>query len=227
MRSLYHMKKFTLLELMVVIAIIGVLVTMLLPSLQKARQEAERAVCTSNLKQTAVAMVVYSVENNDFAPYNAGLNNPNIPRVSWIQRMYPDYLGDHLATHCPSANTPPDWYNTSTLLWTNLAANQQIVGTNNASTNGGAGHPQEASFSSVRTPTKTSLLLDGYNGHLAHTNYYFQDNPGYLFGEGRKYIARHRSRANVMYMDIHVETHKYTYLKANGTWGKVFWDPTK
>ena len=220
------MRKFTLLELMVVIAIIGILITMLVPSLSKARKEAEKAACKSNHKQLAVCMVIYSEDNDFFAPYNASLTG-NGPRVSWLKRMYPAYMENHLVSHCPSANKPPDWYNTSNLLWTNIAANQQIVGTNNANVNGGAGHPQAASFSSVKTPTETSLVLDGYGGHLAHTNYYFADSPGYLYGAGNQYIARHNEKANVMFMDIHVESVHYKKLKVIGTWGKVFWDPTK
>ena len=42
------MKKFTLLELLVVVAIIGILSSMLLPSLRKARKEAMGSVCKSN-----------------------------------------------------------------------------------------------------------------------------------------------------------------------------------
>ena len=45
------MKKFTLLELLIVIAIITILLSLLMPSLGKAREKTKRVVCMSNLKQ--------------------------------------------------------------------------------------------------------------------------------------------------------------------------------
>ena len=65
------MKKFTLLELMVVIAIIGILITMLMPSLNKAREKGRAAVCLSNYKQ--LAMLNYSfVGDNDERTVGSG-----------------------------------------------------------------------------------------------------------------------------------------------------------
>lgn len=57
------MKKFTLLELLVVVAVIGVLMTLLLPSLQQARAAGYQALCASNQKQLGIATFTYIKKN--------------------------------------------------------------------------------------------------------------------------------------------------------------------
>lgn len=59
---------FTLVELMVVIAIVGVLVAILLPAVQAARESARRATCTNNLKQMGIALLDYHNANETLPP---------------------------------------------------------------------------------------------------------------------------------------------------------------
>ena len=154
---------FTLIELLVVIAIISILASILFPVFARARENARRASCMSNLKQFGLGLMMYVQDYDEkYAPYQSGGQGSNPPGGSWSlgydsdgnpiqsweQLLYPYTKSVQIFT-CPSGHDLSSGW-----------ANRPLRGQYGGSAYLFGGSTATISMSAIQAPSKTYAMMD-------------------------------------------------------------------
>ena len=222
---------FTLIEMLTVIAVIGILVALLLPALSAAKAKALRIQCANNVRQLGI-LLQSSVTANDAYPLTVNAKK-NDGGHYWMQVLQYHELSppetDDLRVwleqgvwKCPAANTFSPWPTNRTYMsygYNGLGLSAK-TDTNGLGLGGhliGSSHAfaWRVSESEVVSPSEMMAIGDGFiggNGIIRNGEMVMWRSPseieywpGYPGTTQRSY-ARHQGRANVVFCDGHVES---------------------
>ncbi len=204
LRGVLNRGGFTLLELLVVIAVIALLASMLLPALHKARGKAKQIKCMSNLKQLGQAYMMYANDNDDWFPACRG---PSGNASSWVCQIAPyvganTYVGEKI--YCPA-------YPDHSPAYTGYGMNYYL-----GYHNGTSWEEPIYRIGKIHSPSEKLLITEVYGTHYFAARW------------GNEYVglpSRH-IRNNILFCDGHVEVAPWTCYDEVPAWatGNI-WDP--
>ena len=210
---MHHKHFFTLVELLIVIAMIAILAGLLLPALNVAREKARAISCVSNLKQQGLAFTMYLNDYKETMPLGLTTDESKAS-CRWFNAV-PEHSGtkywkDTTAAHvvpagiwsCPSARIEKTFGYTYHFGFNNVLSGQStrsLQAILNAI-------PETGGLSISKGPTATPVMMDTNDQSIV----YFSARP---YSQNK--FARRHSGMNVMYLDGHSAPLKRVFDETN------------
>lgn len=216
-------KGFTLIELLVVVAIIAVLMAILLPALNRAREQAKAVTCASNVRQMATGFQGYSTEWGGYMPTCDYLRNASSsPQYGhmWLTVAAP-YMGipksNAIWVNVAKITTCPASTRASGQIRRDYTLNMQMMHFNGPNKGYSA-----AKITSFDNPSRAVCLFDAGQKpnygepYSSYAKSEIQDFSigGYGPASNYYFAEMHMGMANVMFYDGHVEAARFQQISA-------------
>lgn len=230
---------FTLIELLTVIAIIGILAAIIIPTVGKVRQSANSAKCLSNLRQIGSAFNLYATDNKGRFP-RGGLNprpsDPTVLDALWMTAISSYIQKAGVATHevyrCPSEPVQADPTRVNTTNQYGGSRAMERSGSTILVTGKGA-KPEE-----IPNPSRTFLVVDAWVqqsgltiGVTPRTTMTYAEITAATSGApdaSTTVSFRHGAGVNCLFVDSHTARLSFDEFKtrtADPIEGRKLWDP--
>ncbi len=189
---------FALIELLVVVAIIGLIVALLMPAAGRARESARRVLCMNNLRQIGLAVFMYFDDHNQCFPPMMTFS----PSVLWAEYVN-EYIDDINVWKCPSYK-----YADTDFQQSNFSYGYNYHGLN--MWNG----ENWVRYSIDKIPNKSHCIVAADSSPAFDAP---DTGVSYLEKEGDEIPSnRHSGGANVLFVDGHVSWYLQSFLLSQG-----------